>query len=173
PQDPASIRREIEALSADRTLVSSNQYRVVVAKASEIPTVVLELGRLREITFRKVGEGTGSARDLDDFDRHYEHLFAWNNETSELIGAYRIAKSDEVIDRLGAKGLYTSTLFKLDASFYQGIRPALELGRSFVRPEYQKGYLSLLLLWKGLGTYVARHPRYRTLFGPVSIIKDY
>ena len=172
-QDAAAIRREIDALPADRILVSTNQYRVFVAKTDEIPTVVLELGRLREITFRKVGEGTGARRDLDAFDRHYEHLFAWNDETGELIGAYRIAKSDEVIDRLGTKGLYTSTLFKLDAGFYQGIRPALELGRSFVRPEYQKGYLPLLLLWKGLGTYVARHPRYRTLFGPVSISKDY
>ena len=172
-QDPAAIRREIESLPEDRSLVRSNQYRVFVAKADEIPTVVLELGRLREITFRKVGEGTGTARDLDAFDRHYEHLFVWNHDTGELIGAYRIAKSDEVFDRFGAKGLYTSTLFKLDANFYQGIRPALELGRSFVRPEYQKGYLPLLLLWKGLGTYVARHPRYRTLFGPVSISKDY
>jgi len=173
PQDPAVIRREIEALPEERNLVASNQYKVFVARAGEIPAVVQELGRLREITFRKVGEGTGNARDLDRFDRHYEHLFAWNEETGELIGAYRIAKSDEVIERFGTRGLYTSTLFRLHAEFYQGILPALELGRSFVRPEYQKGYLPLLLLWKGLGHYVARNPRYRTLFGPVSISKDY
>ena len=172
-QDAAAIRREIEALRADRNLVMSNQYRVFAASAEEIPSVVLELGRLREITFRKVGEGTGNARDLDRFDQHYEHLFAWNDETGELIGAYRIGKSDEVIDRFGTRGLYTSTLFRLQSEFYEGIRPALELGRSFVRPEYQKGYLPLLLLWKGLGQYVARNPKYRTLFGPVSISKDY
>ena len=173
PQDPAALRREIEALPADRNLVTSGAYQVFVAKAEEIPTIVLELGRLREITFRKVGEGTGTARDLDRFDRHYEHLFAWNQETGELIGAYRIAKSDEVIARFGTRGLYTSTLFHLQSQFYDEICPALELGRSFVRPEYQKGYLPLLLLWKGLGHYVARNPRYRTLFGPVSISKDY
>src|ERR1019366_10064052 len=120
-----------------------------------------------------VGEGTGAACDLDRFDRHYEHLFAWNEETGELIGAYRVAKSDQVIARFGTRGLYTSTLFHLQAKFYEEICPALELGRSFVRPEYQKGYLPLLLLWKGLGHYVARNPRYRTLFGPVSISKDY
>jgi putative hemolysin len=173
PQDKALLRREIQALPRERRLVASGAYEVFVAKADEIPTVVLELGRLREITFRKVGEGTGAARDLDDFDRHYEHLFAWNEETGELIGAYRIAKSDEVIARFGTRGLYTSTLFRLQSKFYKEICPALELGRSFVRPEYQKGYLPLLLLWKGLGHYVARNPRYRTLFGPVSISKDY
>lgn len=172
-QDAAMVRREIEALPKERLLVSSGQYKVFVAQAGEIPKVLLELGRLREITFRLAGEGTGHPLDLDRFDRHYEHLFAWNREASELIGAYRIAKSDEVIERLGTRGLYTNTLFHLQPEFYENIRPALELGRSFVRPEYQKGYLPLLLLWKGLGHYVARHPRYRTLFGPVSISKDY
>jgi putative hemolysin len=172
-QHAAVLRREIEALPAERNLVTSSAYQVFVAKADEVPAVLLELGRLREITFRKVGEGTGAARDLDRFDRHYEHLFAWNAEAQELIGAYRIAKSDETMDRFGTRGLYTSTLFHLQSQFYREICPALELGRSFVRPEYQKGYLPLLLLWKGLGHYVARNPRYRTLFGPVSISKDY
>ncbi len=172
-QDPAAMRREIEALPEVRRLVSSGQYQVFVAQAEEIPMVLLELGRLREITFRAVGEGTGHPFDLDRFDRHYGHLFAWNQEAGELIGAYRVAKSDEVIERFGTRGLYTSTLFHLQPEFYENIRPALELGRSFVRPEYQKGYLPLLLLWKGLGHYVARNPRYRTLFGPVSISKDY
>ncbi len=172
-QDAAAMRREVESLREDRLLVGSGQYQVFVAEASEIPKVLLEIGRLREITFRKVGEGTGRPLDLDRFDRHYEHLFAWNQETGELIGAYRIAKSDSVIERMGTHGLYTNTLFHLQPEFYENIRPALELGRSFVRPEYQKGYLPLLLLWKGLGHYVALNPRYRTLFGPVSISKDY
>jgi putative hemolysin len=172
-QDAAVMRREIEALPEERRLVSAGHHQVLVAQAEEIPSVLLELGRLREITFRQAGEGTGQPLDLDRFDRHYEHLFAWNQEAGELIGAYRVAKSDEVIERFGTRGLYTSTLFHLHPEFYENIRPALELGRSFVRPEYQKGYLPLLLLWKGLGHYVARNPRYRTLFGPVSISKDY
>ena len=123
----ADLRREIYALPAERQLVASERTEVFVAKAQEIPAVVWELGRLREITFRKVGEGTGAARDLDDFDQHYEHLFAWNEETGELIGAYRIAKSDEVIARNSVRAdSYTSTLFRLQSKFYDEICPALE-----------------------------------------------
>jgi putative hemolysin len=172
-QDAGAMRREIESLSEEHRLVTSSHFQVFAANAEKIPTVLRELGRLREVTFRQVGEGTRNRFDLDRFDRHYEHLFAWNQEAGELIGAYRVAKSDEVIERFGTRGLYTSTLFHLQAEFYEAIRPALELGRSFVRPEYQKGYLPLLLLWKGPGHYVARNPRYRTLFGPVSISKEY
>ena len=165
-QNAAAMRREIEALRGEQFLVGSGQYQVFVAQAADDPEgTSLKSGGCAS-TFRQVGEGTGRPLDLDRFDRHYEHLFAWNQETSELIGAYRIAKSDVVIERMGTRGLYTNTLFHLQPEFYENIRPALELGRSFVRPEYQKGYLPLLLLWQRLGHYVARNPRYRTLFGP-------
>ncbi|HVV46258.1 MAG TPA: GNAT family N-acyltransferase [Bryobacteraceae bacterium] len=162
-----SIDAEIHSLPAAQILLTHNEYAVCYASAAEIPAALLEIGRLREITFRKVGEGSGRARDLDRFDRHYDHLILWNRGKKEIAGAYRIAKTDVV------KHLYTSTLFKLRGDFYQRIDPALELGRSFVRPEYQKGYLPLLLLWKGLGHYVAAFPQYRILFGPVSISNDY
>jgi putative hemolysin len=120
-----------------------------------------------------VGEGTGAACDLDLFDSHYLHLFVWNASRREIVGAYRLAHTDEVVARFGPQGLYSSTLFRFHPGFLPAIQPALELGRSFVRPEYQKSWSPLLLLWKGIGHYVARHPRYRVLFGPVSISNSY
>jgi putative hemolysin len=167
------VEREIRGLPMSQTLLTHNEYNICSASAEQIPATLLEIGRLREITFRQAGEGTGRSRDLDRFDQHYDHLLVWNREKCEIVGAYRIARTDVVIDRMGAGGLYTSTLFRLRNDFYKRVQPGLELGRSFVRPEYQKGYLPLLLLWKGLGHYVAAFPQYRILFGPVSISKDY
>jgi len=172
-QSADAIDDEIRNLPASQSLLTHNEYTVCFASAAQIPSALLEMGRLREITFRKVGEGTGRSCDLDQFDQHYDHLLVWNREKRELVGAYRIAKTDVVIDAMGSRGLYTGTLFRLRRDFYRRIQPALELGRSFVRPEYQKGVLPLLLLWKGLGQYVAAFPKYNILFGPVSISKDY
>lgn len=156
-----------------RSWLTHREYTICFAAARQIPAGLLEIGRLREITFRQAGEGTGRSRDLDRFDQHYDHLLVWNRDKREIVGAYRMAKTDVVTDRMGARGLYTSTLFRLRSDFYERVRPALELGRSFVRPEYQKGYLPLLLLWKGLGHYVALFPGYKVLLGPVSISRDY
>ncbi len=171
--DPNPIRREIETLPAQQILTRHGEFLVCFAAASQIPFALREIGRLREITFRQAGEGTGKAADLDGYDRYYTHLLMWNQEKHEIVGAYRFGKTDEVIASLGVRGLYTNTLFRLKPAFYRNIQPALELGRSFVRPEYQKSFFPLLLLWKGIGHYVARNPRYRVLFGPVSISKDY
>jgi putative hemolysin len=125
---------------------------------------------LREIAFRQVGEGTGRSLDLDRFDAHYQHLWIWNAKTDEVVGAYRLQGTDAVRAR---QDLYTSTLFRFRPGLLERFHPALELGRSFVRPEYQRSYVALLMLWKGIGHYVARHPRYRVLFGPVSISRAY
>jgi putative hemolysin len=121
------------------------------------------------MTFRGAGEGTGRPLDLDRFDRHYLHLFVWNAAKQEVVGAYRLTGTDHA----GLDGLYTATLFRFGEEFLRAMGPALELGRSFVRPEYQKAFAPLLLLWKGIGKYVARNPRYRVLFGPVSISNQY
>ncbi|MEQ1947257.1 MAG: GNAT family N-acyltransferase [Bryobacteraceae bacterium] len=172
-QDISQLERDIEKLRPDQKLASSAAYSVYVATAQQIPTLLKEIGRLREITFRNAAEGTQKALDLDRFDNHYEHLFLWNQEEREIVGAYRIGRTDTILQKSGVHGLYTSTLFHLDLGFYSSIEPALELGRSFVRPEYQKSYLPLLMLWKGLGRYVASEPRYRILFGPVSISNAY
>jgi len=164
---PLSLRDEIAGLPADCKLVESGGYEVFACSAEQIPNALREIGRLREITFRQAGEGTGRSLDLDRFDRDYRHLFLWNTDSNEIAGAYRLAGTDGVPD------LYTSTLFRFREGLLAGLSPALELGRSFVRVEYQKSFSALLLLWKGIGRYVARNPRYRILFGPVSISREY
>jgi putative hemolysin len=171
--DPQRLAAEIAALPPEALLVSSGRMRVYCAQTPSIPWVLQELGRLRELTFRAVGEGTGRSADIDVFDDYYEHLFVWNAETHEIVGAYRLGRMDEIKGRLGKRGLYTSTLFDYNDLFLALLGPALELGRSFIRCEYQKSFASLLLLWKGIGEYVGRHPRYCRLLGPVSISNDY
>jgi putative hemolysin len=164
---------EVAKLAPERTLVETEDFSVLLAKSREIPNVLHEIGRLREITFRQVGEGTRKPVDLDRFDDHYWHLFVWNRHTSEVVGAYRLGPSDEILARFGPKGFYTSQLFQWKRTFLDRISPALELGRSFVRPEYQKTYAPLLLLWKGIGQFLIRNPQYKLLFGPVSISNGY
>ncbi|MCG6551681.1 MAG: lysophospholipid acyltransferase family protein [Candidatus Magnetominusculus sp. LBB02] len=173
PENPETMRREITALPESLILARQGEFTAICAYARQIPSVMREIGRLREITFRAANEGTGKAADIDRFDSHYLHLFIWNSEKNEIAGAYRLGKTDEILNEHGTKGLYTTTLFRYGQRFLDKISPALEMGRSFVRPEYQKSYVPLLLLWKGIGQIVAANPQYRYLFGPVSINKDY
>jgi putative hemolysin len=169
----ADVAAEIAALPAGCLLGRSGDLEVYVSRAIHIPNVLHELGRLREITFRAAGEGTGKRLDIDEFDRHYLHLFVWNGRSNELVGAYRLAPTDVVRRRHGIRGLYTASLFRFGEPFLDRLGPALELGRSFVREEYQKAFAPLLLLWKGIGAFVARNPQYKILFGPVSISNQY
>jgi putative hemolysin len=168
------IANEIARLDDDACLVQSGSLRVFCVTADAIPSTLQEIGRLREKTFRAAGEGTGHAFDLDRFDQVYLHLFAWDGDTQQVVGAYRIGRSDRISSEAGVRGLYTRTLFTYDDRLLTRMgAPALELGRSFVRAEYQKNYNALLLLWRGIGAFVARHPQYRYLFGPVSISARY
>jgi len=169
----ADTAEEVAALGVDRILIENEEFAVYLAAAAEIPKLLQEIGRLREITFRAAGEGTGRPIDLDRFDPHYEHLFLWHKKNEELAGAYRLARADEVLRDHGLKGLYTTTLFHYRPGLLKKIGPALELGRSFICPAYQRSYAPLLLLWKGLAQVVFRNPRYKSLFGPVSINNDY
>jgi putative hemolysin len=146
---------------------------VLAVRAGEAPNVLREIGRLREVTFREVGEGTGKKTDIDAFDDYYWHLVLWNKAKREIVGAYRAGNSEKIISRFGVKGLYTSTLFKYEEQLFQKIGPALELGRSFVRAEYQRQYAPLLLLWKGIARFVATNPETPLLFGAVSISNNY
>ena len=171
--DADRLSCEIETLPPEMLLVSSGRMRVYCAPTARIPWTLQELGRLRELTFRAVGEGTGRSADIDVFDDYYEHLFVWNTETREIVGAYRLGRTDEISRRFGKRGLYTSTLFDYNDLYIKLLGPALELGRSFVRVEYQKSFASLLLLWKGIAEYVSRNPRYCRMIGAVSISNDY
>ena len=171
PADPAVVAGEVERLA--RELVRSGEYVVYQAEAHQIPNLLFEIGRLREMTFRLTGEGTGRSIDLDRFDLYYTHLFLWNKERREVVGAYRLGQVAPILGRFGAKGLYTDTLFHYKEPFLEHIGKGIELGRSFVRPEYQKLYSPLLLLWKGIGHFVAHNPECTTLFGPVTISDAY
>jgi putative hemolysin len=171
--DPTQLAAEVAALDADQCLVEHGDYRVYYARARQIPVLLQEIGRLREVTFRAVGEGTGTPCDLDRFDETYIHLFMWNEMKREIVGAYRLGPTDEILRRQGPQGLYTTTLFRFKPGVLQRLSPALEMGRSFITAEYQRKHLSLGLIWRGIGQFVAKFPRYRTLFGPVSISQDY
>lgn len=171
--DPLLLADDVAALPPDRKLCENGELSVWLGSAAELPHVLREIGRLREIAFRGAGEGTGHSRDLDRFDPHYFHLFLWNEAAREVAGAYRLATTQDILPCFGPAGLYTSTLFRFDPRFFERMGPAIELGRSFVRPEYQKQYGPLLLLWKGIVRYAASRPECTMLFGAASISDSY
>ncbi|KPP97563.1 MAG: putative hemolysin [Bacteroidetes bacterium HLUCCA01] len=173
PVDPELLLTDVEGLPVSQMLLESGDMQVYHASKKQLPHLIQEIGRLREITFRATDEGTGRSVDLDEFDEYYQHLFVWNKAKSEIVGAYRLGRTDNIIKRFGKKGMYTTTLFNMRSSFFEQIHPALEMGRSFVRPEYQRSFSPLLMLWRGIGHYVAKYPKYKILFGPVSINKEY
>ena len=154
-------------------LADAGDMAVYEATSAQIPHLLHEIGRLREITYRPTGEGTGKSIDLDRFDAWYSHLFVWNKTAGEIVGAYRLGATDDIVRAHGTAGLYTSTLFKYRATLLDRLGPAVELGRSFIRAEYQRTFAPLLLLWKGIGRYVVNHPQCKMLFGPVSISNIY
>ncbi len=164
---------ELAALPPESRLLSSGDMDVVIASMDHLPSVIREIGRLRELAFRQVGEGTGKPLDLDRFDPAYLHLIVWDRANHQIVGAYRLGQTDRILPRDGVEGLYTATLFHFKRKLLEQISPALELGRSFVHPDYQRSFAPLMLLWQGIGHYVVREPRYRHLFGTVSISADY
>lgn len=171
--DPEKLSNEISQLDDSEHLLSSGQFDVYCTKAARIPSLMAELGRIREVNFRAVGEGTGKATDIDEFDQYYHHLFVWDRENQCLVGAYRLGLVDEILAEQGVSGLYSRTLFNYDERFIRQQGNAIELGRSVIAAEYQKSLSALLLLWKGIATFVSRHSGYTHLFGPVSISNDY
>ena len=175
--DPPALERhlseEVAALPAECELTGDRNFSVYLANSRQIPSLLKEIGRCRELVFRNVGEGTGQHLDLDRFDEYYQHLFLWNKTDRRLAGAYRLAVTSDVLPLLGISGLYTSTLFRFHPDFFERIGPAVELGRSFVMPDYQKNYAALLLLWRGITRAVQRRPEAPVLFGAVSISPHY
>ena len=168
-----SIAGEFDSLPMRQRLASTKNFQVFCATAEQAPNAIHEIGRLREIAFRGAGEGTGRPLDIDRFDSYYQHLILWDRECHKIVGGYRLGPVDDILKAYGVRGLYTNTLFDYQSDLFRRIGPCLELGRSFVRPEYQKTYQPLLLLWSGIGSFVAMNPQYRSLFGAVSISNDY
>ena len=167
------LSEEVAALPAQSELADSHDFSVYIAASDAIPRLLAEIGRCRELAFRATGEGTGKHTDLDRFDEHYRHLFLWSKTDRRLAGAYRLAVTSDVLPRFGPGGLYTNTLFRFKPEFFDRLGPAVELGRSFVLPDYQRSCASLLLLWKGILQFVTRPPEAPVLFGAVSISHAY
>lgn len=174
-------RLNVELLKEDREnlinkgllLFNKGNLEVFCAEARDIPFMIQEIGRLRELTFREIGEGTNRCIDIDEFDLYYQHLFIWDAEKEQLVGSYRLAKGEKVLRMYGLKGLYTNTLFKYDKRLVPKLKKSVEMGRSFVVKEYQKKPHSLFLLWKGILHFLADNPTYKYLIGPVSISNNY
>jgi putative hemolysin len=173
PVDANLLAAEIAALPADQILIDDTDNLVCHARQEQIPHTMREIGRLREITFRATGEGAGKCCDIDPFDAHYLQLMLWNKSKRQLVGGYRLGLTDEILNTRGKAGLYTTTLFDCRIELLRHITPAIELGRSFVRAEYQRSFSPLMLLWKGVFQYIGRHPRYKYVFGAVSISNTY
>jgi putative hemolysin len=170
PVPTSKIKAEIKQLEKNNLLFEQEQFQVFYANAGLIPSILHEIGRLREITFREVGEGTLQKIDLDEFDIHYQHLFIWDKVNHQIVGAYRLGEGDILFRKFGSKGFYLNQLFKIDAEFHPFLYQSLELGRSFISKAYQKKPLPLLLLWKGIHIVLEKNEnRFKYLIGPVSI----
>ncbi len=167
------IEAEIEQLTYENLVASRSDFDVFVAGAFKIPNILKEIGRLRELTFREVNEGTGYSRDLDEYDLYYQQLIIWDRKAKKIVGGYRLGLGDEIFNRFGVEGFYINSLFKIEKGFYPIMKDAVELGRSYVVKEYQKHRLPLFLLWKGILHFLLKNPRYRYLYGPLSISKHY
>ena len=168
PISVEDLDREIANLT-EFLVCSEKNYEVYICSSTAIPFILKEIGRLREVTFREIGEGTNKRTDLDEYDINYNHLFIWDKESKMIIGAYRIGKGAEIFYSMGKRGFYLSELFKIKKQFYPILMKSLELGRSWIRKEYQQKPLPLFLLWKGIVQFLSKNSEYRYLIGPVSI----
>jgi len=171
--DSAILEKEVEPLRDTYRAWQEKNYEVFIVPTSVIPNVIREIGRLREITFREIGEGTNKSVDLDEYDIYYHHLFIWDTEAKLIVGAYRIGLGDEIFYSQGKSGFYLNELFKIKEQLMPVLRKSIELGRSFIRKEYQQKPLPLFLLWKGIFKFLIDNPRYRYLIGPVSISNSF
>jgi putative hemolysin len=166
PQPAREVRRALAA--AERLGSTSDGKQILLLDAEPGNAALKEIGRLRELSFRKVGEGTGGKRDLDRFDAHYRHIVLWDEAQLEIVGAYRLGEVGRILDSHGPSGLYSAGLFDYAPHAGAFLRESVELGRSFVQPRYW-GSRSLDYLWQGIGAYLASRPDVRYLIGPVSL----
>ena len=168
------MNEEIIALrNSDCRLLQSKNYEVFFANASKIPNLLHEIGRLREITFREVGEGTNESIDLDTFDSYYHHLFLWDEDAKKVAGAYRMGLGAEIFPKYGMNGFYLNDLFRFEPELNDMMSKSIEMGRAFIIKEYQQKPMPLFLLWKGIIHTTLRHPEHKFLFGGVSISNQF
>ena len=174
PVSIESMIQEVETLrKEDLRLLESKNYEVFLTPASKIPNMLHEIGRLREITFREVGEGTNEAIDLDDFDDYYHHMFLWDREAQKLAGAYRMGLGSKIFEKHGIDGFYLQDLFRFEPELYKMMSQSIEMGRAFIIKSYQQKPMPLFLLWKGIVHTTLRFPEHKYLIGGVSISNQF
>lgn len=170
----AKMIDEVDTLrNSDCRLLQSKNYEVFFARAKEIPNILHEIGRLREITFREVGEGTNESIDLDKFDQYYHHMFLWDDETKRIAGAYRMGLGSEIYPKYGIEGFYLNDLFRFEPELHDMMHKSIEMGRAFIIKEYQQKPMPLFLLWKGIIHTTLRYPEHKYLLGGVSISNQF
>ena len=157
----------------DCRLLQSKNYEVFFADAKAIPNILHEIGRLREITFREVGEGTNESIDLDKYDKYYQHMFLWDDETKKIAGAYRMGLGSEIFPKYGIEGFYLNDLFRFEPELNDMMLSSIEMGRAFIVKEYQQKPMPLFLLWKGIIHTTLRYPEHKYLIGGVSISNQF
>lgn len=166
--------QEVENLrKQDCRLLQSKNYEVFFTKADKIPNILHEIGRLREITFREVGEGTNESTDLDRYDNYYYHMFLWDEDTNQIAGAYRMGLGSEIFAKSGIEGFYLHELFRFEPELYDMMSKSIEMGRAFIIKEYQQKPMPLFLLWKGIIHTTLRYPEHNFLLGGVSISNQF
>ena len=166
--------KEVENLKEDDyRLLKSKNYEVYLAPAAKIPNIIREVGRLREITFREVGEGTNEAIDLDKFDTYYHHMFLWDVESKVIAGAYRMGLGSKIYEKYGIDGFYLQDLFRFEPELHKMMSQSIEMGRAFIIKEYQQKPMPLFLLWKGIVHTTLRFPEHKYLIGGVSISNQF
>ena len=174
PINRETMIAEVEFLKENEgKLLTSKNYEVYLGTASQIPNILQEIGRLREITFREVGEGTNEATDLDKFDMDYHHMFLWDSETQKIAGAYRMGLGSQIFKRFGIDGFYLQDLFRFEPELYKMMSESIEMGRAFIIKEYQQKPMPLFLLWKGIVNITLRYPEHKFLIGGVSISNQF
>ncbi|MEN2414711.1 lysophospholipid acyltransferase family protein [Flavobacterium mesophilum] len=174
PANESKLIDEVQALrNSDSRFLQSKNYEVFFASAKQIPNILHEIGRLREITFREVGEGTNESIDLDEYDKYYHHMFLWDDETKKIAGAYRMGLGSEIYPKYGIEGFYLTDLFRFEQELHDMMHKSIEMGRAFIVKEYQQKPMPLFLLWKGIIHTTLRHPEHKYLVGGVSISNQF
>jgi len=174
PANHEKMVEEVEKLRAtDCRFFQSKNYEVFFTEAHKIPNILHEIGRLREITFREVGEGTNESIDLDKYDQYYHHMFLWDEETKRVAGAYRMGLGSEIFPKYGMDGFYLNDLFRFDSELHDMMKQSIEMGRAFIVKEYQQKPMPLFLLWRGIIHTTLRYPEHKFLLGGVSISNQF
>jgi len=173
PISKEKLIQDIQQLPTDSLLTERGDFQVFIATAKYLPHLLQEIGRLRETTFREVGEGTGKAIDLDQYDDYYHNLFIWDKAKKQLVGGYRVGTGHTIFEQYNSSGFYINSLFDIAPAAHPILQNSLELGRSYIVSAYQKGFLPLFLLWQGILAFLIKNPSYQYLIGPVSISKYY